>query len=457
MGRWIAEKGSSVRPVLVGLLEARLAALKPEELIELRPLLQHKDPEVIQVGLKVVQDRKEAAAGVAAEVAALLEHDDARVRGGALAAMQALGPAASKTLPDLSRVLLDRWPAEKDSTVRDILARLLRARYAALRAEEMTELLPLLRHKDPKIIQVALNVVQDRKEEAAGVAAEVADLLRHDDAAVRGAAVAALEALGPAASKALPGLSRLLLNRRRAETDPGIRQALAGLLEARLARLKPEEMTELLPLLGHKDPEIVQVGLRIVRDRKEDAAGVAAEVAAVLEHDDAALRGAAVSALESLGPAAQKALPKLFEILKEMPKYQRTSLAFTVSRIVDFKDSENVQRLVPFLVESLHPESLRDQGEKNETRINDVLRKIGQPAVDGIFSVLDAGLKLEIAGVDNVNYRKNLYIALAGLAPRCRSKDNYDELMGLEKREQKKKYPDVIAAARRALAAMNPN
>jgi hypothetical protein len=285
------------------------------------------------------------------------------------------------------------------------------------------------------------------------VAAEVAALLEHDDATVRGAAVAALEALGPAAPKVLPKLTRLLLDRRAAEKDGAVRQALAGLLDARLAALRPDEMAELVPVLRHKDPEIVQAGLRVVRDRKEDAADVAVEVAALLEHDDDGVRAAARATMDVLGPAARKALPRLFEVLRKTPKYEGTSLALTVSRIVDFKDAEGVRRLVPFLVAGLHPTSLRDQGEKTEAVINGLLRKIGQPAVDGIFAVLDPKTR----GRDEFQYRVNLYDALAGLGPRCKSEENYETLRELRNRELKKKYQDIIDAAGRALAAMNPN
>jgi succinate dehydrogenase flavin-adding protein (antitoxin of CptAB toxin-antitoxin module) len=374
------------------------------------------------------------------------------VRAAALGALQAIGPAAAKVLPNLSQLLLDRWVAAKDPGVREALAKTLAAHLARLKSEEMTELLPLLRHKDSALVQVGLKVVQDRKADAAALAAEVAALLEHDDAAVRGAAAAALEALGPAASKALPGLTRLLLDRRAAEKDPAVRKALAGLLDTRLAALKPEEMTELRPLLRHKDPALVQVGLKIVGERKGDAATVADEVAALLEHDDGGVRKAALADLEALGPAARKALPRLYEILDNTPKHERTSLALTASRIVDFKDAESMRRLVPHLVAGLHPASLQNKGWKTEAAIDEVLLKIGQPAVEAIFAVLNP----ETRGKDEINYRKNLYDALAGLGPRCRSEDNYQRLRELRNREIAKKYTDVIEAAGRAVAAMAP-
>jgi hypothetical protein len=310
-------------------------------------------------------------------------------------------------------------------------------------------------------LQVRLRVIQARKEDAEGVALPVAVLLRHESAPVRGAALAALTALGPAARKALPNLSQLLLDRSTAETDPAVRQALARLLEARFNALTAEEMTELLPWLRHKDPRIVLVGLKVVQARKEEAAGMAMEVAPLLQHEDEEVRDAALRALKTLGPVARKALPKLFEVLGKTPRYQRTSLALLVAGIVDARDAAGVQPLVPILLDGLHPEALRTQGEETEAQINAVLVKIGQPAVEGIFTVLGEILKLESPGKDNINYRKTLYYALAGLGPSCKSIENFKRVKMLRDKEPKNSkgkpfYEDVVEAAQTAYGAMDP-
>jgi hypothetical protein len=280
----------------------------------------------------------------------------------------------------------------------------------------------------------------------------VVTLLQHDDAAVRGAAAAALEALGPAAAKAVPGLSRLLFDRWAAEKNAAVREALMRLLEARLAMLGPAEMNELLPLLRHPDPAVIRKGLKVVQDRKEEAAAVSAEVGALLRHDDAAVRGAALAALAAVGPAAGKALPGMFEVLDQTPKSERTPLALTVAAIIDVKDGKSVERLLPVLVDGLRPESLRRHGARSEAQINGALRRMGQPAVDRILAILDPNTR----GIEEINYRKNLYNALAGLGPQCRSKDNHEKLKDLRDQELTKKYPDVIAAAGRAVGAMAP-
>ncbi len=270
----------------------------------------------------------------------------------------------------------------------------------------------------------------------------------------------ALQALGSATNKALPNLSKLLLDYWVMEKAPAVRQALGELLQSRLALLKPEQMKELLPLLRHKDPDIVVVGLKVVLAKKEAAAEVAAEVTNLLEHDNAEVRAAALNALKAMGHAASKALPKLFTILDKTPKYERTSFALTIAGIVDVtdaKDAANVDRLVPVLVEGLHPESLRIGGEASEAAINQALLKIEQPAVDGIFTRLKEILGMPSPGADNVKHRATLYYALAKLGPSCKSKNdnNYKRIHDLWIAEGEKKIKDVIKAAAAAQAAMD--
>jgi hypothetical protein len=79
--------------------------------------------------------------------------------------------------------------------------------------------------------------------------------------------------------------------------------------------------------------------------------------------------------------------------------------------------------------------------------------KVRLEAADGIFAVLDPNTR----GRDEFEYRVKLDDALAGLGPRFKSEENYETLRQLRKRELTKKYEDIINAAGRALAAMNPN
>ncbi|MGH7169315.1 MAG: hypothetical protein ACRELG_03450, partial [Gemmataceae bacterium] len=455
--RWPAETSSSVRQKLAKMLHSRIDMLKPEKLKEqLLPLLQDKDPEIVLEGLKVVQARKQEAAVVAVEVAALLKRDAAEVREAALKALEAIGSPGAKDLPKLSQQLLDRWSMEKDPSVQRALTSLLLSRLKLLEPEQMTNLRPLLRHKDTPIILVGLKVVQVRKQDAAVVAVEVAALLHRDAAEVREAALNALEAIGLAGDKDLPKLSQQLLAHWTREKDSAVRLALTNLLKSRLSKLKPEKLKEqLLLLLQHKDPEIILVGLKVVRDRKKEAADVAAEIADLLNDNTAkTVREEALATLKTLGPAARKALPKLFEILKNTAKFHRTPLALTVAEMVSAKDAKNVESLVPILLEGLHPNSLK----VSEAAINRALVKIGQPAVNGIFTVLTE--ILSSANPDtlkNFQYRKTLYETLAEVGAKYKSPGNHAFLQRLWKTESKKNRNDkLIKAARAAMDAVDP-
>jgi hypothetical protein len=298
--------------------------------------------------------------------------------------------------------------------------------------------------------------VQERKEEAEDIAREVAQQLDNESARVRKATVASLKTLGSAGEKALPNLSPLLLDHWDIEKEAAVKDALLNLLRARLAQLKRKQMKELLPLLRHRDTVMVIEGLKIVQKRKQDAAELVDAVAELLKNDTAEVREQVLGALKALGPAAGKALPKLMEVIEQTPKYERTHLALTAACLVGTKDTDAKDRLVPFLLEGLHPKALGNQGETTEAEIHRTLVKIGQPAVDGCFTILSAILELQIAGRDNVDYREKLYETLARLGPTCKSEANIEMLTTLLNKEYKKKYRSVIAAAGNAKTAMTP-
>jgi hypothetical protein len=157
-----------------------------------------------------------------------------------LESLRTLEQLGSSTLTTAQ--VLERWNTEKGrGSVRQVLARLLKARLEALKAEQMKELLLPLGHEAEEIVLVGLEVVRDRKGDAAEVAVEVARLLKEGTTAgVREAAVEALQALGPAADKALPELNRVLLGHWASDKEPAVREALARLLKARLEALKAE-------------------------------------------------------------------------------------------------------------------------------------------------------------------------------------------------------------------------
>jgi hypothetical protein len=424
---WYVEDGAGVPKKLVQMLDDRLQKLKPEQMKELRPLLSHKEnAEIVLVVLKAVQTRKEGAAVVAAEVVDLIQHPAPKVRESALQILKAMGAAVEETLPDFSQ-----------------------------------RLLPLLQNKkDKSIVVTGLQVVQARKAKAANLAKEVTVLSKDEDATVRAAALNALLAIGPAAAEAGPKIAELL-ERLREEKIPEVRQVLDNLLKDRLATLEREQMiVELRPLLADKDSAFVLVGLKVVQERKAKAADVAVEVADALKRsDEKEVREQALKALQALGSTAEKALPKLFELLDNPRTPQRTALALTMADIVDPKNSSKTKRLVPVLLKGLNPEALANQAESNESKINRALLKIGQPAVDGCIEILNARLFGPNADKkENIHYRRKLYETLAKLGPTCRSQRNYDEIKMLWKGESSMKHsdPKAVEAVGGAMNKMEP-
>jgi succinate dehydrogenase flavin-adding protein (antitoxin of CptAB toxin-antitoxin module) len=454
---WPRETDTGVKQTLGNLLLSRLSLLERKQMTQLRPFLSHRDAEVVVLGLKAVQAHKKEAADLVEDVAGLLKHDSPKVRTAALNALQTLGSTVNRSLPRLTAQLLDSWTGEKKNpTVREALKALLLARLAVLKRAQMEELKPLLGHKDPEIVLVALKVVQEHKEEAEDIANEVAKRLDNDSAKVRVAAVASLKALGSATAKALPNLSRLLLDHWTTEKEADVKEVLHNLLRSRLAQLKREQMKELRPVLRHKNPEMVLMGLKLVQEHKQEAAAVAEDVAGLIEDNSTEVRATALATLKVLGTAADKALPKLFEVLDKTNKYERTSLALTTASLVDTKDATNIDRLVPFLLEGLHPKALEKEGKEDE--IDRVLLKIAQPAFVGSLQILNKILEDKSAGRQvNSDYRKTLYGTLARLGPKCKSKDNYDLVHSLWLKEAKLRFNDkLIKAASAAMHAVDP-
>lgn len=228
--------------------------------------------------------------------------------------------------------------------------------------------------------------------------------------------------------------------------------ALASKLGVRLGELKPEQMSEMIPLFRHKEPAIILAGLKIVLMKKREAGPVSGELAHLVKHSDIKVRKKAVEALQAIGPSAKEALPPLLEILKEVPAAQRPAVAVTIGTI-ESKDSKVVEAVLPTLLAGLHPRTEKDGGPKPD-QINKVLAAMGQPAVNAIFKIFET---LPYRGTDNINHRKNLFLALASLGPGCKSRENFEQVKSLRDRERFERYADVLAAAQQAMKEMDPN
>jgi hypothetical protein len=236
------------------------------------------------------------------------------------------------------------------------------------------------------------------------------------------------------------------------EKSERMREAISKRLGMRLGTLKPEQMTEFIPLFRHSEPAIVQAGLKIVLMKKRDAGPIAAELAGLVQHSDAKVRRMAFDALQAVGPAGKAAVPPLLETLKDVPAAQRPVVAVTLGTI-ESKDAKVVKAVLPHLLAGLHPRTQK-QGGPSPSQINKVLVSIGQPAGDEIIELFG---KISYRGTDNINHRKNLFLALASLGPECKSKENYQRVKLLRDREKREGYSDVLSAAQRALSEVVPD
>ncbi len=72
--------------------------------------------------------------------------------------------------------------------------------------------------------------------------------------------------------------------------------------------------------------------------------------------------------------------------------------------------------------------------------------------MDGIAAALQAPSR----GKDELNYRKNLYVALERLGPSCKSPANFERLKRLRDHDLASPHQDIREAAQRAYAAMDP-
>src|SRR6185437_11548396 len=338
----------------------------------------------------------------------------------------------------------------------DVKRRVWVRRFAAFRlgeqGEKSAKAVPALSkvletEKDFKLLSysiTALRRIGDKRKEA--LDALVSLIVSHPEEKIRLQALEAVETLD------LSGFpTTRMLDCLASDKSKDMRLAIAKRLDARLNRLKPEQMTDLVPFLRHKDEKMIRIGLGIVQTRKSEAAAVSVELAALTKHSDATLGRLAFKALQAVGPAAKDAVPLLLESLKEAPPAQRHELAVTIGTI-EPNDPKVLEVVLPQLLESLHPRAIEMRGP-TLTQINKVLVSIGQPAVEEIFKQFATRVA---RGKDALNHRKHLYLALASLGPKCRSKENYDRLKGFRGKENQA-HSDVLEAAGKALKAMDPD
>ena len=285
--------------------------------------------------------------------------------------------------------------------------------------------------------------IGEKPQGDAGAALLHAGLLDHSDERVR---LAALNALGQLDLSVFS--TKQMLERTSADHEPSakVRSRIEELLDTRFASLTSENMAEVRPVLNHKEPKIILIGLGIVIRKKEGSVLVPRPRPPVLvNHSDNKVSEEALKALGVLGPEARSGLPALLDAFKGVAKERRSSFALLLVAI-DPKDQKVREAVLPGLIDGLGDRTTRPA-------IYKALVAIGQPAVDAIF---DKFKTVSYVGRDNATYRMYLFRALLSLAPSCKSKDNYDKLKEIRAKELQKGYEDSRTAAGRALAAIDP-
>ena len=273
-------------------------------------------------------------------------------------------------------------------------------------------------------------------------------VLTHSDEAVRLAALNALNQLDLSVFSTSQMLERTSIDH---ETSPKVRLRIAQLMDVRFASLKSENMAEVRPVLKHKDPKIILIGLGLVI-RKKEGAVLVPDLAGLVNHSDDKVSDEALKALGVLGPEARSGLEALLKAFRGVARERQLKFALFVA-VLEPKNQKVREAVLPALIDGLHPARLGARGQTAREAILKALVAIGQPAVEAIFDKFGT---ISYVGRDNATHRKHLFMALQGLAADCKSKDNYDKLKEVRAKEQQKGYEDSRAAAGRALAAMDP-
>jgi predicted Zn finger-like uncharacterized protein len=340
-----------------------------------------------------------------------------------------MGRAADRAVPDLRRVLQD------DRNGR-----------ATLKIDTLASL-TLIGNKEPETFKAL---------------AELADSAMQESA-VRLGALDALTKLEPSALS-VAQLLRLVAPQG-AEENKEVSEKAESLLDKRIESLRVNELTELLPLLKHKDSRLVLKALANVGSKKQ-AAGVAAEVANLTSlASEPSIRAAALDALESTGtalgadakPVGRKVLDSFND--KATPEDEKLKMAFTIAAIQP-GDPDVAKAIIPRLLDELRWHGKERPDEKVREKVVRVLDGYGQPAVSEVIKRVDKILDgSNPHHPERVDSRRELYSVLAHMGNRWKSDENYTELDRLRTRELKSGNKDRTLRddLYKALGAMKPN
>jgi hypothetical protein len=265
---------------------------------------------------------------------------------------------------------------------------------------------------------------------------------------VLGYSAQALGNIGDSSEPVLKALLDLALVQRSGKVRPAVIEALGRLAGG----LKPGQMARLRPLLRHRDPEVVRLALGAILEKKL-ATGVEPDVAELVKHADAELAARAVEVLKALGDAARPAMPALAAALPEVPAERRVDAALLAVSI-DPRQDKVAAAVLPIFLEGLRPAAKEDRGAGvRRTRVTRALQALGQPAVEAIFKPFET---ISYSGRESSEHRKNLFQVLVLLGPTCKSEENVSRAKVIRDKELRQGYTDVIGAAQKAVAALDP-
>lgn len=317
-----------------------------------------------------------------------------------------LGTDALPALAELRKTLRDVDPAVRSKTVAALTNLGTNARAAA---DDLKQLFQ--QANDPALLVAVMDAfaaigIRDQNMVDQLLASKG---LQHTDAAVRSKALECLWLWSPEVLR-IKNLAELYLE----DANPQVRKRAHQVLKERMKRLSDVDKKEVRSLLEMTDkPEAVQIGLEAVRH---------------------------------WGPKAKELLPDLLKRLSVAKGEHKLEIALTLAAI-DARDTKVAKSIIPVLIAGLRPETEADQPRQE---ILKAIATIGEPVVDEIFEALEAA---EGTGNVKANYRKALFLALERLGREAYSERN---IRILSEYRRKERYPDVQAAATKAMKVMLP-
>lgn len=349
--------GDPARRLMGVLIERR----DPEALREFLRWLEHPNKELRDWAREWFEVFKDRGIPVAAEVAPLLRHKDARVRVGTLEILARAGNADA--VPSLVALLRDKRVMVRELAVRALgqVAPPPEEAVAAVAADLCDDTSPAVRTS-------AAVAIGGWKEARGTLPALIAALKDRDDR-VRSSAVTALGTIGPAAAEALPALLAA-----RHDAYASIRhQAMSA-----LCQLAPASLPLLTEML--RDPARAGEVLSALRYRADVHSDLIREIVTVAETEGHPRRAGAVARLGDLGAAAAPGVSAVIAALADERDEVREAAAEAAWKLA---------RYVPLPVAPL-VSALKDRSRRVRMETVGALKNLGPAAVEAVPALRQA-------------------------------------------------------------------